>query len=189
MPPGDAVGTGVDLRAWTTQAEALAGDTARLARDFEGAVAEMRRHALALVPDLASRCEVALDLPGAGAISVEALSETERFVTLACDGGAVLGNQTLVPVYVRLGDAPAARVLPVPAFREGALVQDRTISGLMETHGREVTVTNRCCAGSQGTTTHYRIEPGGALTLVRVEEWTMDAEDAPPQVAVVYPKP
>ena len=129
------------------------------------------------------------DLPGAGAISVYPLSDTERFVTLACDGGAVLGNQTLVPVYVRLGAAPVARVLEVPVFREGALVQDRTLNGLLDASGRDVTVTNRCCAGSEGTTTHYRIAPAGALTLVRVEAWTLASENATPQTTVVYPKP
>ncbi len=94
-----------------------------------------------------------------------------------------------MPVYVTLGATPAARVLDVPALHDSTLAQDPSFNGLLDVAGRDVTVTNRCCAGSQGTTSRYHVGPDGALTLVRVEEWTANETGDVTHTTVRYPRP
>jgi hypothetical protein len=60
---------------------------------------------------------------------------------------------------------------------DGRHTIDATFDGFLEvnTRRRTLVVTNRCCAGTQGTTTRYRVRASGDLSLERVSEWSRNS--------------
>lgn len=172
--------TRVDVAAWTSRAVALgreAGRRGTTAEARDALITSMCRHARALDPSLGLTC-TGDDLAGAGFIVVYVLGPDERLVTVALDGGAVLGNTTVALYHARLGAAPAIRRLTVPARDGRRRATDPSVSGLIgvDRRARTVTVTNRCCAGTEGTTSTWRITARGDLALARVERWRLDGD-------------
>lgn len=177
------------VRAWLAEAERLARES-----DREAALEHVRRIDPAF--DEACGVEDVFDA-GGGSMDVYRTSSAERLVTVSCDLGAVLANQTLVFYRVRLGPAGSTSTrdavvrLAVPAWGDGQVVYGSTASGIgtFDARRRTYTVVNRCCAGAEGITTTYRLPPDAAarLALVRVEAWTMDERGRIVRRVVHYP--
>lgn len=177
----------VDVAAWTARAVSLGREAGRRDASNEtrdAIVLAMCRHARVLDPTLPLRCAND-DVDGAGFIVVYVLGPEERLVTISLDGGAVLANTTVVPYHVRLGVTPVIRRLSVPSFYGGRRTTESNTSGLVDVNGRTLTVINRCCAGTEGTTSSWRIVPRGALTLARVVRWRVD--DGRERSTVLFP--